>query len=146
MKNSMQKGFTLIELMIVIAIIGVLAAVAIPAYQDYIAKSQVTVGLADISGGKIGAEAKLNEGVYVGTGDAAAAAIGLASSSTRCSGIAVSFTSSSDGTIVCTLTGATTINTKTITLTRASDAATGQGGWTCATTVDAKYKPKGCGG
>ena len=65
MKNSMQKGFTLIELMIVIAIIGVLAAVAIPAYQDYIAKSQVTAGLADISGGKIGAEAKLNDGVYV---------------------------------------------------------------------------------
>lgn len=42
MKNSLQKGFTLIELMIVIAIIGVLAAVAVPAYQDYIAKSQVT--------------------------------------------------------------------------------------------------------
>ena len=51
--NSLQKGFTLIELMIVIAIIGIIAALALPAYQDYTVRARVTEGLLLAEGAKL---------------------------------------------------------------------------------------------
>ena len=76
--KAVQKGFTLIELMIVVAIIGILAAIAIPAYQDYTIRSQVTEGLSLASAVKAGvAEYYANYGSW----PADLAAMGYTSSS-----------------------------------------------------------------
>ncbi|HGG8473812.1 TPA: pilin [Neisseria meningitidis] len=76
--NTLQKGFTLIELMIVIAIVGILAAVALPAYQDYTARAQVSEAILLAEGQKSAVtEYYLNHGIWPGGNSSA----GVASSS-----------------------------------------------------------------
>lgn len=143
--NTAQKGFTLIELMIVIAIIGILAAIAIPAYQSYIAKSQVSAGLAEISPAKTNAEAKLAEGLSDPI--TTATALGVQASTSRCSAIAAAVAVNGKSSISCTLDGTSSIKGKIIRWTRpADDATTGAiGAWTCSTDAPADFRPKTCG-
>ena len=149
-----QKGFTLIELMIVVAIIGILAAIAIPAYQNYVAKSQVSVGLADISGGKTNTELKLSEGIT--TAIALPADVGIPSTTAACSTITAAVAVNGATSIVCTLKGSSKINAKTIGWYRTADqnaaAATGGGTavtestgvWACKTSAPLELAPKSC--
>jgi len=135
MKN-IQKGFTLIELMIVVAIIAILAAIALPAYQDYIARSQVAAGLADIRGGVTAFEEKINRGSTTFTTQDS---VGLLTKTTRCTAIAVD--GKAAGTIKCTLAGNPQVVGKVIVLTRAN---TGQFDCTVTGGLLPKYLPTGC--
>ena len=131
------QGFTLIELMIVVAIIAILAAIAIPAFQNYTARSQAAAGLSDIRGYLTAFEEAVNRGAST---DAASLQIPQPGT-TRCGTITVTPANATTGVgaIQCTLVGNPRINTETITLNRNTD-----GDWSCATTVDAQWAPDGC--
>ncbi|MBT5228717.1 MAG: prepilin-type N-terminal cleavage/methylation domain-containing protein [Methylococcales bacterium] len=135
-----QSGFTLIELMIVVAIIGILASIAIPAYQDYIAKAQFTSALSEISPYKTKLEVLMSEDagtVYTNVTDG----IEAPTSTGNCSNIALASVASGTATIACTHIGTTGITGLVTTLSR-----TTKGEWSCASTIAAKYTGKCTGG
>lgn len=130
------QGITLIEVMIVVAIITVLAAIALPVFQDYSIRSQMTAGLADISAGKSLFESHLVAN-NIDTFDATD--IGLPVSTPRCSEI--NLISGVIGSIECILVGHPLIQGEILSITR--DAS---GTWHCTAPEDSqpKHRPSHC--
>lgn len=152
MKAQMQKGFTLIELMIVVAIIGILAAIAIPQYQTYVAKSQVSRVMAETGSLKTVVETCLLEGkdtiaeCELGWTESNLIGEGEVDNSgyTAQTGLTVTFGDGESDTSIAAVFGrsaAAALQADSSSLTWTRD---GNGSWTCATTVAAKFAPAGC--
>jgi len=150
--NKSQQGFTLIELMIVVAIIGILAAIAIPQYQDYVARSQASEALTLLGGAKTPVEEYvLTKGSFPASSVNLASELGINTSGTYVSSITATpvgnngggqlkatFKNSANADISSVLSG------KEISLYREVDS-NGIVTWSCRSSdIDEKYLPSGC--
>jgi type IV pilus assembly protein PilA len=145
MNNQLQKGFTLIELMIVVAIIGILAAIAIPAYQDYTARSQMSEAMSLASGVRTAvSEVFQTTGDFPATNEEA----GVADADTIVGTYVQTVEVGAGGVITATLFNAApvinTIRGATLTLTPAGDSEGGSISWLCGGDADPKYYPTSC--
>ena len=143
--NTKQQGFTLIELMIVVAIIGILAAVAIPAYQDYIARSQVSEAVVLLDGAKTAVEENVSQTGAFPADTAAMTALGVTYTGKYVSSIEVDVTNGNAGTLKATMKSVGTsknIQGGTLTMVRNTSGA-----WTCEAGTGGlapKYLPASC--
>jgi type IV pilus assembly protein PilA len=140
--RQIQKGFTLIELMIVVAIIGILAAVAIPAYQDYIARSQMSEAVSLLGSAKTATAEYMSD---KGAAPASVTEVVGNTSGKYVSGISITGTSTSTGITFAATMKASQVNSaitsKTVFVLTADSGKT----WACTKgSVDAKYLPGAC--
>ena len=137
--KQLQKGFTLIELMIVVAIIGILAAVAIPAYQDYIAKAQATEAFSLLDGLKTPVAEAISQDFTTGC----VVPAGAVSNGKYVASIAPTAGTAPICTLIATYQ-ATGVSSKVVSkhVTLAFDSSAGT--WTCASDLDVSIKPKAC--
>lgn len=137
-----QQGFTLIELMIVVAIIAILAAIALPAYQDYVARSQVSEAMSLASGAKTAVAEYYADRGQMPLDNAAA---GLAAANSI-SGKYVTSTTVANGVITSVFKAPGSVSAK-IANANFSLTPRDNGGsikWTCGGSIAEKYKPSSC--
>lgn len=145
----MKKGFTLIELMIVVAIIGILAAIALPAYQDYVARTQMSEAMTLASGQKAAVtETWANWGTIPGSNSEA----GVAQPSKIKGKYVESVTIQTSGVIKAQLKNsgvAAPISGQTLSLTPTFSTDVTEGGsavWNCTSSAQPRYLPAACRG